>query len=79
MDKLQQEGQNLGRVFNSRCGCIPGMTLHFYEAKLPNLNLKTRLRQLLGYLLLNIALHAMSHPNLVHLYLLKCLAQLNDI
>jgi hypothetical protein len=79
MDKLQQAEQNLGRVFNSRSGYIPGMTLHFYEAKLPNLNLKAWLRQLLGYLLLNIVLHAVSRPNLVHLYLLKCLAQLNDI
>ena len=42
MDKLRSKGQNLGRVFNSRSGCTWALLLCFYEAKLPNLNLKTR-------------------------------------
>ncbi len=35
--------------------CVPCLVL-CYEVKLPNLKLKTRLKQLLGYLLLGIAL-----------------------
>jgi hypothetical protein len=40
---------NLGRVFNSRSGCMYVMNLCCYEAKQPNLNLKTQPKQLLGY------------------------------
>ncbi len=50
MDKLQVKGQNMGRVFNSRSGCTCPIHLSCYEAKLPNLKLKTRLKQLLGSL-----------------------------
>jgi hypothetical protein len=41
---------NLGRVFNSRSGCMCAMHLCCYEAKRPNLKLKTLPRQLLGSL-----------------------------
>jgi hypothetical protein len=56
MDKLQLTGRNLGRVFNSRSGCVHVMQLHCFETKLPNLMLKTQPRQLLGSLPLDIAL-----------------------
>ncbi len=56
MDSLQLKGQNLGRVFNSRSGCMHATHLFGYEAKLPNLKLKTRPKQFLGSLLLDIAL-----------------------
>jgi hypothetical protein len=56
MDKLQLTGQNLGRVFNSRSGCVCAMHLSCFETKLPNLMLKTRPKQLLGYLPLDIVL-----------------------
>ncbi len=49
MDKLQLTGQNLGWVFNFRSDWI-FMYLFSYEAKQPNLKLKTRPKQLLGYL-----------------------------
>ncbi len=49
MDKLQLTGRNLGRVFNSRSGCMYVMNLCYYEAKQPNLKLKTQPKQLLGY------------------------------
>jgi hypothetical protein len=51
MDKLQLTGQNLGHVFNSKVGCICA-----YEAKQPNLKLKTRPKQQLGSLPLPFAL-----------------------
>jgi len=47
MDKLQLTEQNLGRLFNSRSGCMCAMHLFCYEAKQPNLKLKTRAKQLL--------------------------------
>jgi hypothetical protein len=50
MDKLQLTGQNLGRVFNSRSGCMGATHLRRYKAKWPNLKLKTRPKRLLGYL-----------------------------
>jgi hypothetical protein len=48
-------GQKLGRVFNTRSGCVCDMHLCCYEVKLPNLELKTWPKQLLGYLLLDFA------------------------
>jgi hypothetical protein len=50
MDKLQLTGQNLGRVFNCRSGCMGALHLCCYEAKRPNLKLKTQPKQLLGSL-----------------------------
>jgi hypothetical protein len=56
MDKLQLTGQNLVQVFNFRVGCF--RTTHFcsYQVKQHNLKLKTRSKQLLGYLPLDITL-----------------------
>jgi len=48
-------GQNLVRVFNSISGCEHAMCLHCHETKLPNLKVKTRPKQLLGPLPLDIA------------------------
>ncbi len=56
MDKLQLKGQNLGRVFNSRSGCVRVVQLCSFETKLPNLMLKTQPKQLLGSLPLDIVL-----------------------
>jgi hypothetical protein len=56
MDKLQLTGQNLGRVFNFKSGCVCAMQLSCFETKLPNLMLKTRPKQLLGSLPLDITL-----------------------
>jgi len=42
MDRLQLTIQNLARVFNSRSGCVWAMHLFCYEAKRPNLKLKTQ-------------------------------------
>jgi len=50
MDNLKSTGQNLGRVFNSRSGCMCAMHLICYESKQPNLKLKTLPKQLLGSL-----------------------------
>jgi hypothetical protein len=50
MDKLQLTGRNLGRVFNSRSGCMCALHLSGYKTKWPNLKLSTRPKQLLGYL-----------------------------
>jgi hypothetical protein len=36
MDKLQLTGQTLGRVLNSRSGCVSAMQLRCFETKLPN-------------------------------------------
>ncbi len=55
-DKLQLTGQNLGGVFNSRSGHVYALQLDFSETEQPNLKLKTRPKQLLGYLQLDIAL-----------------------
>jgi len=46
IDKIQQTGGNLGRVFNFRCGCEYS-AFKCYEVKLPNLKLKTGPKQLL--------------------------------
>jgi hypothetical protein len=58
MDKLQLTGWNLDRVFNSRSGCVFAMHLSCFETKLPNLMLKTRPKQLVGSLPLDIVLPA---------------------
>jgi hypothetical protein len=50
MDKLQLSGRNLGRVFNSRSGCLCAIQLNWFETKLPGLKMKTRPKQLLGSL-----------------------------
>jgi hypothetical protein len=42
MDKLKPTGQNLGRVFYFRSGCMCATHFSSYEAKLSNLKLKTR-------------------------------------
>jgi len=57
MNKLQLTEQNLGRVFNSRCGCVHNMQLNSFETKLSNIKLKTWPKQLLGHLPLYI-----THP-----------------
>ncbi len=59
MDKLQLAGQNLGRVFNFRSGHLHAGTFLVLSVKLPNLMLKTLPKQLLGSLLLVIALPAL--------------------
>jgi hypothetical protein len=46
IDKLQLSGQNLGWVFNSRSVCMCVVHLCCFEAKQPNLMLKTRPKQL---------------------------------
>ncbi len=46
MDELYWIGQTQGRVLNSRNGCMHAMHYFCYEAKLPNLDLKTRHKQL---------------------------------
>ncbi len=61
MDKLQLTGQNLGRVFNFRYGHLQAEHFWCYQVKLPNLNLKTRPKQLLGFLPLVIAHPAIHH------------------
>ncbi len=61
MDKHQLTGQNLGRDFNSRSSCMCAQNLCCYEAKQPNLKLKTRPKQLLGSLPLATALPAIVY------------------
>jgi hypothetical protein len=56
MDKLHLTRQNLGRVFSCRSGLVHAMHLLCYGVKLPNLKLKTRPKQLLGSLPLDIVL-----------------------
>ncbi len=56
IDKLQLTGQNLGRVSNCRSGSVFAMQLSCFETKQPDLELKTRPKQLLGSLPLDIAL-----------------------
>jgi hypothetical protein len=53
LDKAQFTGRKLGRVFNSRSSCLSIMG---YEAKRPNLKLKTWPKQLKGSLPLAFAL-----------------------
>jgi hypothetical protein len=54
--QLQLTGRNLGRVFNFRFGHLQVEHFRSYQVKLPDLKLKTRPKQLLGSLLLVIAL-----------------------
>jgi hypothetical protein len=56
MDKLPLTGQNLGWVFNLRCGHLHAATFLVLSVKLTNLQLKTQPKQLLGSVLLVIAL-----------------------
>ncbi len=56
INKLQFTGQSLGRVFNSKIGCMCAMHLCCYEAAQPTLRLKTRHLQHLGSLPSDIAL-----------------------
>ncbi len=60
-DKLQLTGQNLGRVFNFRSDRVHAMHLLCHGVKLSNLKLKTRAKQLLGSLPLDIALPALTY------------------
>jgi hypothetical protein len=50
-----------GRVFNSRIGCTNATQLGFSVSKRPSLKLKTRLKQLFGYLTLGIQILSL-HP-----------------
>ncbi len=56
MVKLQLTGRNLGRVFNFRKCCVHAVQLEFFETKLPDLKLKTRTKQVLGSLPLDITI-----------------------
>ncbi len=56
IDKLKLTGRTLGRVFNSRRVCMHAMHLLSSVAIWPNLELKTRPKQLLGSLTLDIVL-----------------------
>jgi hypothetical protein len=56
-------GQELGQVFNSKRSCMRGMHFCCCEAKQPNLNLKTKLKQLLGSLPLAFALPGAVFPD----------------
>jgi len=60
MDKLQLTGQKLGRVFNFRSGHLHAVTILVLSVKLPNLQLKTQPKQLLGSLPLIITLPALA-------------------
>ncbi len=60
MDKLQLTGQNQGRVFNFRSGHFYAATFLVLSVKLPNLQLKTWPKQLLGSLPLVIVLKGLS-------------------
>ncbi len=46
----------MGLVFKFRRGCLCAIQLYYFETKLPNLELKTRPKQLLGSLPVDIAL-----------------------
>ncbi len=70
VDKLQLTGQNLGGVFNSRSNCMCAMRLCCFEAKWPSLKLKTRPKQLLGYLPLAFALPASPQPVMKKAYVI---------
>jgi hypothetical protein len=61
MDKLQLTGQNLGQVFNFKSGHLHAATFLVLSVKLPNLQLKTQPKQVLGSLPLVIALPILGH------------------
>jgi hypothetical protein len=56
MDRLQLTGQNMGRVFYFRYGRVRAVHFLCLGVKLPNLKMKTQPKQVLGSLLLDIAL-----------------------
>jgi hypothetical protein len=56
MDRLQLTGQNPDRVFNFRSDRVHAEHLLFYGVKRPNLKLKTRPKECLGCLPLDITL-----------------------
>jgi hypothetical protein len=60
MDKPQLIGQNLGRVFKFKTARLHAAYLWSYQVKLPNLKLKTQLKQPLGSLPLDFVLPAVS-------------------
>jgi hypothetical protein len=60
-------GQNLGRVFIFRFGHLHAEHFCCYQVKLPNLKLKTQLKQLLGSLPLVIALPGYTHTYLTYI------------
>ncbi len=60
--QLQLTGQNLGRVFNFQFGHLQAEHFRCYQVKLPNLKLKTQIKQLLGFLPLVIALPNLAQP-----------------
>ncbi len=59
MGKLQLAGHNLSRVFNLRSGHLHATHLWCYRLKLPNLKLKTRPKQLIGFPPLDIMLQVL--------------------
>ncbi len=61
MSKLQPIVQNLGQVFNPKRGCMHALHKLCFEAKLTNLKLKTRPRQVLGALPLDVLLPGMDY------------------
>jgi hypothetical protein len=63
IDKLQLTGQNLVRVFNSSCGTLGSMRC--FEMKLLNLKLKTRQKQLMGSILLDIMLPSLALTSII--------------
>ncbi len=63
MDKLQLTWQNEGRVFYFRYGRVHAVHFCFLVVKLPNLKLKTRSKQVLGSLPLDIALPALGNAS----------------
>jgi hypothetical protein len=65
MDKLKLTGQNQGQVFKFRRGCLHAIQLYHFETKLPNLKLKTRPKQLLGSLPVDIALPGLISLDLI--------------
>ncbi len=71
MDKLKLTGRTLGRVFNSRRVCMHAMHLLSSVAIWPNLELKTRPKQLLGSLTLDIVLPSTRISTLCSTSILK--------
>jgi len=59
-DKLKLTGQNLVQILKFRRDCLHVIQSYYLETKLPDLKLKTRPKQLLGYLRVDIALPDLS-------------------
>jgi hypothetical protein len=70
---LDITGQNLGRVFDSRSDRVQAMHLLYFDAKRPSLKWKTQLKQLLGFLQLDIALPIFA------IFVLTILLSLNSL